>query len=65
MPRKKTTRKKRSSSSRKKFGDKFYTKDSCSTTKTGAKKTATSKRNSGKKARVVKDDGKWCVFTRG
>lgn len=54
---------------RKKFGEKFYSKKACSTTKAGAKKTAESHRakGKGKTARVVKDPvtKKWCTFTRG
>lgn len=42
-----------------------YKKVSCHTTKTAAKKAATSLRTAGKTASVRKTDGKHCVFSAG
>lgn len=47
------------------FGGKRYTHNSCSRTKTDAKKRAKRLRDKGKKARVVKIGSKHCVYTRG
>jgi hypothetical protein len=48
----------------KKFGGKNYSKSSCHDTQSAAKKAAVSARANGKNARVVKADGKTCVYTR-
>jgi len=53
------------SSATKKFNGQVFRKRSCSTTKTGAKKTAEGLRKKGKKARVVKVAKGYCVYTRG
>ncbi|MEO1626490.1 MAG: hypothetical protein AAFV25_15140 [Bacteroidota bacterium] len=71
MARKKTSSRRKKSTAKplpqtKKFNGKNYKKDSCSTTKTNAKKTAKGLREKGKLARVVKDPKtkKHCVYTR-
>ncbi len=47
------------------FNGKRYTHKGCSTTKTGAKKTAAALRARGKNARVVKVGSRHCVYSRG
>jgi hypothetical protein len=49
---------------RKKFGDKFYTKSECSLTKAAASKRAETMRKEGKNARIVEENGKFCLYTR-
>lgn len=50
-----------------KSGGRTYKKESCSATKTAAKKKQKSMHNNGKTAQVKKDPGtgKWCVYSAG
>lgn len=49
-------------SNTKKFNGKKYTKKSCYSKKTDAKKAATAIREKGGTARIVKEDGRNCLY---